>query len=692
MLLIKPLLAFRPNKLDWIFATKTFLAGMLALYVAFYLNLAYPIWAIGTVFVIANPYSGMMASKSVYRVLGTILGAIVAVAVTPWLINTPWLFTLFLAAWVGTCLYFSLLDRTPRSYVLMLAGYTSVIIAFNEVYFIDTSSLFDMAVGRVLEISLGVVCSAIVTSTIFPMHIGPTIQNRVQKTLTDTEQIFHQLLVKPHQEQNYTQTLSHLARDIADIHVMAEHLSYEKSALQGMTKPLQDMLSQLTMVVSNLVAMSERMQQLDAIDIGYREGCAAIQVKVEQHLKAQENSLQDLESLLTEISQDFVHLLEQVPLAQQFLLEALHRDMRHFLLNIQAIQIIWQGIQAGNRRMPETKQSSERFESHLHRDHAVALRGGIAAFITVIVSTAFWILSGWKAGFMLAEMAAISACILTTMDNPVPALKMFIRGNIYAGVIIFIYAYGIFPHVTAFWQLVVVLAPFCMFCLMLYLHPPLIGIGLPMIMGTTMGLSFQNRYSLDQVFFFDATIGTIMGPVVAVLIVHMVRAMSPDLTVQHLLSQHYQSIRQAIYMRYDSVFRRHLRVMFDRIGILNTKMVQAEHLKQCTNQALVELSAVVELARLQEYVVALAAEHPLKPALLALQQHLEQYFCCKQKQQSTEVAEQVLQQYIQAIFAEYKAFTVSERDRAFIMSLMSIQHSFCHLPSHLQDQSEVVYG
>ena len=48
MLLTKQLLAFRPNKMDWIFATKTFVAGMLALYIAFSLNLAYPIWAIGT--------------------------------------------------------------------------------------------------------------------------------------------------------------------------------------------------------------------------------------------------------------------------------------------------------------------------------------------------------------------------------------------------------------------------------------------------------------------------------------------------------------------------------------------------------------------------------------------------------------------------------------------------------------------
>ncbi len=189
MLLTKQLLAFRPNKMDWIFAIKTFLAGMLSLYVAFSLDLAYPIWAIGTVFVIANPYSGMTSSKSIYRIFGTLLGVVVSVVVTPLLINTPLIFTLFLAFWVGFCLYISLLDRTPRSYVCMLAGYTTVIICFNIIYSIDNSSVFDMAVGRFLEITVGVVCSAIVTTTIFPMHIGPAVKSTCDQSTSRYENI-----------------------------------------------------------------------------------------------------------------------------------------------------------------------------------------------------------------------------------------------------------------------------------------------------------------------------------------------------------------------------------------------------------------------------------------------------------------------------------------------------------------------
>jgi uncharacterized membrane protein YccC len=42
------------------------------------------------------------------------------------------LLSLALACWVGLCLYVSLLDRTPRSYVFMLAGYTAGLIGFRR--------------------------------------------------------------------------------------------------------------------------------------------------------------------------------------------------------------------------------------------------------------------------------------------------------------------------------------------------------------------------------------------------------------------------------------------------------------------------------------------------------------------------------------------------------------------------------
>jgi len=694
MLLTKQLLAFRPNKMDWIFATKTFVAGMLALYIAFSLNLAYPIWAIGTVFVIANPYSGMTSSKSLYRVVGTLLGAIVSIAVTPLLINTPWLFTFFLAAWVGFCLYISLLDRTPRSYVSMLAGYTTVIICYNIIYYADTVSIFDMAIGRFLEITVGVVCSAIISTTIFPMHIGPAVQIRVAKTIQDVSVLFNQILLDQKQLDSYNQLLGNITRDTSDIHAMAVHLSYEKSSLQGMTKPLQEMLHQLTVLVANLVAMSERMKQLDQMDLSYRAHLKEVYGHIAEFLKDEhEIKPHELNLLPPQFDSDFDALVTLARPEQAVILNGLKMDIRHFIQNVRAVKLIWQRIQQGDDALPESIAPLTTRYPSLHRDHGVAVRGGVSAFIIIMIATAFWILSGWKAGFMLAEMAAITACILTAMDNPIPALKMFIRANIYAAVVVFIYAYGIFPHVTSFWELGVVLTPFIIFCLMLFPHPPLTGLGLPLLMGTVMGLNFQNTYALDQITFFDASIGSLIGPMISVYVIHLVRAMSPDITVQRILAMHYKALRKALYLSYGAEFKRHLRSMLDRIGVLNSKVaVQSQSLKKEIHLALIETSAVIDLTRLQELINKLPEQAAIVFLIEDLQQSLDDYFRAKEMQRAhADILQNLLHSLavVQAATDEVENPDVAQRLK---ISLNNIRSSLCHQEIENRAEQKILAG
>ena len=69
-------------------------------------------------------------SKSAFRVLGTLIGAVAAVVMVPNLVDAPELLVLAMAGWTGLCLYVSLLDRTPRSYVFMLGGYTAALINY----------------------------------------------------------------------------------------------------------------------------------------------------------------------------------------------------------------------------------------------------------------------------------------------------------------------------------------------------------------------------------------------------------------------------------------------------------------------------------------------------------------------------------------------------------------------------------
>ena len=474
---------------------------------------------------------------------------------------------------------------------------------------------------------------------------------------------------------------------------MAVHLSYETSKFKGMTKPLQELLHQVTMLVANLVAMSERIKQLDQIDLTYRPYLLEFHQKIDDFLEGENAILEDeLKHLPEHFDQEFQTITEHATAKQQVILGSLKMDIRHFIQNVRAVKFIWQCMQQGNHSLPESIVPLTTTYPSLHRDYGVAVRGGISAFLTTNIACAFWILSGWKMGFMVAEMAAITACILTFLDDPVPALKIFIRSSIYAAILVFIYAYGIFPHITAFWELAVVLAPFIMFCVMLYLHPPLHALGLPLIMSTIMGLNLQNRYLMDQITFFDASIATVIGPIITVCIMQMVRSMSPEMTVKRMLALHYKAMRESIAMSYGTGFRIHLRSMLDRIGVLNTKLIQSEQLKIEINNALIESSAAVDLTRLQELVQKLSPESATASAIVKLQRQLNQWLIEKATGQADNNLRQALIQQFDQVLQDAQAVGDQDIRQRIEISVNNIRNSICHIQLVDAQPSTVLVG
>jgi hypothetical protein len=635
-MLLKQLLAFRPSRLDLIFACKTFVAGMLALFISFELDLINPMWSIGTVMIIANPYSGMVSSKCVYRLIGTVAGAVIALLLTPHFINTPWLFTVILSLWVGFALYVSLLDRTPRSYVFMLAGYSTAMIVYNAITYIDTYNIFDIAVARVLEISVGVISSAVVSATFFPVHVGAMIKQRVNKTLNDLEATFEKLIAVQETPENYTQVLSVITRDASDIHALAVHLAYEKGELKGMTKPLQEMLHQVSLVVANLVALSQRVKQLEHLHlVNLVSHLDMLRQHTVTFLK-QEKSLvpADLQTLPIGFEEDFAELISKATSEQEVVLAALKMDVRHFIANILAVKLLWQQIQQGNKEIPiEITAITTKYPS-LHRDHGIAIRGGISAVLITFIVTAAWILSGWKAGFMMAQMGAITACILTALDNPVPVLRIFIWGSIVSAGLVFLYAFGIFPHVTHFWQLALVLFPVFLVAVTMMANQMLMPVGMVLGINTMMGLNLHNKYSMDAVSYLDSSFAMVLGVLVSLIVIDLVRAVSPDTSATRILTLHYQAMRQALNLSYGSEFKIHLRSMLDRVGVLNTKMVQNPQVKISIQNALIESSSIIDLVRLQEISQKLPQLVSLKNEVNVLQQQLTEYFQMQEKQLS----------------------------------------------------------
>lgn len=680
-MLFKQLLAFRPSRLDIIFACKTFVAGMLALFISFELDLINPMWSIGTVLIIASPYSGMVSSKCIYRLVGTAAGAIIALLLTPHFINTPWLFTIILALWVGFALYISLLDRTPRSYVFMLAGYSTAMIVYNAITYVDSYNIFDIALARVLEISVGVISTAVVSATFFPVHVGAMIKQRVIKTLQDLENIFEKLISAQDTNQNYTQILGVITRDASDIHALAVHLAYEKGELQGMTKPLQEMLHQVSLVVANLVAMSQRIQQLEQMPLTtLAPRLSQLRQQTLQFLNQEKQLTADnLRDLPPQFELDFSELIAMASSEQKTVLAALKMDVRHFIANMLAVKLLWQQIQKGHKEIPSEITTITTKYPSLHRDHGIAVRGGISAVLITFIVTGAWILSGWKAGFMMAQMGAITACILTALDNPVPVLRIFIWGSIVSAGLVFIYAFGIFPHITHFWQLALVLFPIFLVAVSMMANQMLMPIGMVLGINTMMGLNLHNKYSMDAVSYLDSSFAMILGVLVSLIVIDLVRAVSPDTSATRILSLHYQAMRQALTLSYGIDFKIHLRSMLDRVGVLNSKMVQNAELKYAIQNALIESASIVDLVRLQEIRQKFPHYVDLQMQIALLEQQLAEYFQTQSEQLSLQTFPTKILQQIEVVKHLATPISEDELHQRLLISLNNILKSIGHV-------------
>src|SRR3954449_9732034 len=160
------------------FAVKTFAASLLALYIAFWAGLDDPRWAFLTVFIVSQPDSGLVLAKSFYRIVGTIAGVLVSIALVLGLAQYGELFVAAIAVWICFCNFAARAVRNFASYGFQLAGYTVAIVAIPAA--LEPSGAYPLVVARCTEIALGIICAALVSRLILARELSPKLVELVR--------------------------------------------------------------------------------------------------------------------------------------------------------------------------------------------------------------------------------------------------------------------------------------------------------------------------------------------------------------------------------------------------------------------------------------------------------------------------------------------------------------------------------
>jgi uncharacterized membrane protein YccC len=564
------------SRSEMLFSVKCFAAAMLSVYLSMRIGLPRPFWAMMTSYIVAQPFSGSTRSKGLYRAGGTLLGAVAVTILVPHLINSPELLSLGLALWIAGCLYFSLLDRTPRSYMLMLAGYTAGLIGFPAVN--EPGAIFDIALARVEEITLGMTCATVIHSIVLPQSFAPVLLARLDSAARDATLWIRDAL-NPAGDARSAGERRKLAGDITDLRLMSTHLPFDTSHLRWTARAVNALQERLSMYVPIVSGAEDRLLALrDLGATAVSERWSALLHDVAALTDSPKGtSLVTAGGLLRQRIDALTPAVSRT-LGWTGMLELNLAARLHGLVDISVeTRTLRQHIDAGmSGRLPAAvRELPAVAPSALHQDRGMALLSAFAAVVAVLACCAFWIMTGWPAGSAAPMMAAVLCCFFSTQDNPVPFIKGFLYYTLYSIPVSAVYLLVILPAVHSFEMLTLVCAPTFLILGVLVGRPATFGRAFPFLFGVCGTLAMMDTHSADMVSFINGTLSQVVGLVAAAVITGVFRTVGAGWTARRLLKAGWRELaRLGSGERVTSMAEFSAR-MVDRVGLLTPRLALA---------------------------------------------------------------------------------------------------------------------
>jgi len=513
-----------PTWRDAVFSLRTFGAAMLAAWVSLRLDLPSPGTAMMTVYIVSQPLTGMMLSKSLYRVLGTLAGGLATVLFIDLFAQARELFVLAAALWFGLCIYITVLLRdAPAAYAPMLAGYTAAIIGFPVIAAPET--VFDTAVNRCAEIVIGIGCAGLLGAAVLPRPVGPVLLERIEAALETTAKRAADILrgADVAEPEPGRTGWDRLIADTMALEILRSHAVFDARAIRLANDVVRQIQGRLFTFLSVLVSVQDRAWLLRRRDpMRWRAiapAFAAVAQLMDRPLGAtppkDEQSIGEIRRLIESLRPD----PEELRRSEPALIARILLDRLGDLLSLRD-----DCLELHNHLIARTRPRGVGPAPSIgrHRDQAAATIASVTAFATLVIGCAFWIATGWSNGASAATMIVISWAMFSAADDPALVARNFLRMTAVAVVLSLIYVTLLLPRLDGFAMLAAALA--------LYLVPagmlmPVPGVGsavTPMTINFLFLLSLGKVPSLDLATYLNNAIAVLAGIVTAVALLRLV--------------------------------------------------------------------------------------------------------------------------------------------------------------------------
>ncbi|SAI59652.1 multidrug efflux protein [Bordetella ansorpii] len=442
------------------YVLRSTLAALLALTVAYSLELEMPYSAATTVLLVLNPLQGAVIGKGSWRLLGTLVGMVAALALMAAFAQMPWLFVLADGLWLGMCVAAMSLLRHFRAYGAAVAGYTIGLATLGAMQ--HPEHAFEQAVGRAATVAIGVICLGLVSALFSRRSVRGKLEALVGRLAAGTANA----IASRHDTSNEGSGAGTSARTAPEQRRLMTEI-YGVDDLLALGKAESADLAQ------RAVAVRHAMASLFAALVGGAPPLPAHGASTRAWRTLQpalENAWRTAEQALAGGAQGIDPAIAQLRQARARLTAALDEST----LNDPAQEAAWlivgdrlveqiddylaalAGIAALHRPSPRGAARSVRF----HRDTTAALENGLRAMLVMVSAGALWIATGWPAGDVMVLIIAPYCALLSPSPNPAAGAVQFLKGTLYAIPAAFLCAFGVLPHTEGMPLLSVVLALF----------------------------------------------------------------------------------------------------------------------------------------------------------------------------------------------------------------------------------------
>jgi uncharacterized membrane protein YccC len=419
---------FAIDRSQLLFSLRATAASLLALGIGFALKIDSPHWAAITVWVVTQPSRGMTLSKGFYRFLGTCIGALFAIFLIHFFAESPWIFIILLALWVGLTTAFANLVQYFRAYGSMLAGFTAALVGLSV--FSQPDQVTAVAQSRIMSIFLGIAVALVIAGFLSRGSSKKILFQTLDLALSQCLQWIGEIFLR-YSKSDLVESERKLVTQISSLDELTNYAAAESMQVRRQRRGLHSFLATLFATISAARAVGLHFRKnpllVEQTSLG-RQQVATKFLKISQDL---EKSRVDYESLLkfpVYLNDLFV---ETGPPESTMEFKVLKDRLRHLA---KTLLTLFDQHQAINRKNLIDASKTLSFHRDLNHAYAVGLRSALAVFTV----GAIWLLSHWSLGPLMVIMTAVNCGIFATSNNPKSGLLIAFRASLVAVVAAFL--------------------------------------------------------------------------------------------------------------------------------------------------------------------------------------------------------------------------------------------------------------